>query len=229
MTRAARGFLIAFIVDSVIHLTAVAIGLNTAANVTKPLLLLLLIGVVVSNVSINGHPSLPWLIGGQLFSCIGDVALIPDGTMYFIAGMAGFAAAQICYITGYFRLGAKTGYAQRRWVLIVYPLFWLAANAALWSGLGAMRLPIAIYSLALVAMAMTSMSLGTVFGIGGTLFMLSDLTIGENVAYGDFPGSHFLIMATYIAGQVIICLCWLDRVQQQSAPVGAPGALAVKT
>lgn len=213
MKPSARGFLVAFIVVAIVHLGSITFGLTGIGAATKPFLMLLLIGLVLTSVNLSSHPSVPWLVAGQAFSCIGDIALISEGTMFFIAGMAGFLVAQICYITGYFKLGAKVGYQQRRWVLVVYPLFWVAANAALWSGLGPMRSPIAIYSLALVAMAMTSMTLGNLFGLGGFLFMISDLMIGATVAYGDFPGSHFLVMSTYIVGQLIICLFWLKKVE----------------
>jgi uncharacterized membrane protein YhhN len=216
MTSAARAFLVAFVVDAAIHLFAVTANLDVLGFVTKPLLMILLIGVTLSSVKFADHPAVKFLVLGQIFSCVGDIALMPDGQMFFILGMAGFGVAQVMYILGYFRIGARQGYAERKWVLIVYPAFWVIANAALFPGLGILRIPIAIYSLFLVGMAMTSMSLGTVFGIGGTLFMLSDLTIGENVAYGVFPGAHTVIMATYIVGQLIICLCFINRVKASS-------------
>ena len=62
------------------------------------------------------------------------------------------------------------------------------------------------------------MSLGTLFGIGGALFMVSDLLIGETVAYGAFPVSGVIIMFTYILGQAIIAYCWTRRVES-NAPI----------
>ena len=53
--------------------------------------------------------------------------------------------------------------------------------------------------------------------IGGALFMVSDLLIGETVAYGAFPGSGVVIMLTYIVGQAIIAYCWTRRVEQTAA------------
>lgn len=215
LTTPAKAFLAAFFVDSVLHLSAILFDLQTLRNITKPLLMLLLIGVVLSTVAYKSHPSIKLLIFGQIFSCFGDIALIGSGELWFGGGIAMFLVAQIFYIKGYFVLGAREGLQARPWVKFAYPAFWLVANLALAPGLGILAIPIAIYSAALVTMAMSAMSLGTVFGIGGTLFMFSDLLIGEGVAYGSFPGSDFLCMLTYILGQVIICLCWLKRVQSE--------------
>lgn len=217
MKPLARGFLIAYIIDCIVQLGALAVGNLTVAHLSKPLLLPLLMAVVIAQGGLRTHPSIPWLVAGQFFSFLGDVALIPDGQLWFSAGIGMFLVTHICYIVGFFKLGARQGLRDRRWVLVVYPAFWLIANAALWSGLGPMRLPIAIYSAALVTMALCSMSLGTMLGIGGTLFMFSDLLIGEGVAYGSFTGSTVLIMLTYTVGQGLIALAWLQRIDGAAA------------
>ena len=180
--------LVVLAIVSVLELSAVAADNTVLEHLTKPLLLPLLIIFVLVEVGWNADPSIKFLIIGQFFSFLGDVALMFDGDLWFALGIGMFLITHIFYLIGFFKIGAREGLRERRWVLVAYPLFWLAANAALWSGLGPLRIPIIVYSAFLVAMAMCSMSLGTLFGIGGALFMVSDLLIGETVAYGAFPG-----------------------------------------
>ena len=209
--------LVVLAIVSVLELSAVAADNTVLEHLTKPLLLPLLIIFVLVEVGWNADPSIKFLIIGQFFSFLGDVALMFDGDLWFALGIGMFLITHIFYLIGFFKIGAREGLRERRWVLVAYPLFWLAANAALWSGLGPLRIPIIVYSAFLVAMAMCSMSLGTLFGIGGALFMVSDLLIGETVAYGAFPGSGAVIMLTYIVGQATIAYCWTRRVEQTAA------------
>ncbi|MGA9148242.1 MAG: lysoplasmalogenase [Candidatus Nanopelagicales bacterium] len=217
MKRASLITLVVLAIVSVLELSAVAADNTVLEHLTKPLLLPLLIIFVLVEVGWNADPSIKFLIIGQFFSFLGDVALMFDGDLWFALGIGMFLITHIFYLIGFFKIGAREGLRERRWVLVAYPLFWLAANAALWSGLGPLRIPIIVYSAFLVAMAMCSMSLGTLFGIGGALFMVSDLLIGETVAYGAFPGSGVVIMLTYIVGQAIIAYCWTRRVEQTAA------------
>ena len=203
-------------VVSVLELTAVAVDNTVLEHLTKPLLLPLLMIFVLIEVGWGSDASIKFLVIGQFFSFLGDVALMMDGDLWFGLGILMFLITHVFYLIGFFKIGARDGLANRRWVLVVYPLFWVVANAALWSGLGPLRIPIIVYSGFLVAMAMCSMSLGTLFGIGGALFMFSDLLIGETVAYGSFPGSGVVIMFTYIVGQTIIAWCWTRRVEARS-------------
>ena len=219
--RASLTTLIVLAIVSVLELAAVATGNALLEHLTKPLLLPLLMVFVLVEVGWNAHPTIKFLVIGQFFSFLGDVALMLDGDLWFGIGILMFLVTHIFYLVGFFKLGAREGLRQRSWVLIAYPLLWLVANAALWSGLGPLRIPIIVYSAFLVAMAMCSMSLGTLFGIGGALFMFSDLMIGETVAYGNFPGSGVAIMLTYIVGQTIIAWCWTQRVQEVPAADGA--------
>jgi len=198
-----------------INVVGDAIGNDLMANTTKPLLLPLLVAFSVAAAGIS-RPTMKLLVAAQFFAWLGDLALMSSEPVVFLAGMGAFLVMQVVYIVGFFRLGARDGFARRRWVLFAFPAFWVVANAALWAGLGPMRLPIAVYAAALVTMAMTSVALGTRVGIGGTLFMLSDLMIGATIAYGNFPGSSPLIMTTYIIGQGLIAAAWVGLVRRRA-------------
>lgn len=217
MKRASQVVLAVLAVAAIAEMSAVATDNTVLEHLTKPLLMPLLMVFVLIEAGWNAHPSIKFLVIGQFFSLLGDIALMFDGDIWFGLGIFMFLITHIFYLVGFFKIGARDGLRDRRWVLLVYPAFWLVANAALWSGLGPLRLPIIIYSALLVTMAMCSMSLGTLFGIGGSLFMVSDLLIGETVAYGRFPGSGVLIMSTYVVGQALIAYCWTRRVEQSES------------
>ena len=111
----------------VLELSAVAVDNTVLEHLTKPLLLLpLLMLFVLVEVGWNADPSIKFLIIGQFFSFLGDVALMLDGDLWFALGIAMFLITHIFYIIGFFKLGARQGLRDRRWVLFAYPLFgWL--------------------------------------------------------------------------------------------------------
>ncbi len=221
MTSSSRLVLGVYAAVAAIQLLTLALGNQLAANTMKFFLLPLLIVFVLVSVGWKSDASTKWLVIGQFFAWLGDIALMSDAQLLFFVGIAMFLVMQICYIVGFFKLGAREGVRRRKWVLIAYPVFWVVANAALWPGLGVMRVPIAIYSAALVTMALCSVGTGTMLGIGGTLFMLSDLTIGATVAYGNFFGSAVFIMLTYIVGQLLIAIAWTNQIRSRApAEVG---------
>lgn len=214
--------LTAYAIDAILQVLARIFDFGLLSDVTKPLLLPLLMVFAVAQVGWRADASARWLIVGQFFSFLGDVALMFEGDQWFALGLAMFLVTHICYLVGFFRLGAAQALRQRRWVLIAYPAFWLIANALLWSGLGSLRIPIAVYSAALVSMAMVAMSLQTKLGIGGALFMVSDLLIGAGVAYGEFAGQPVAVMATYVIGQGLIAVAWVQLIGQRASSADAP-------
>ncbi len=205
----ARFALGAYLFIAVIHLGSISAGSAIGSSLTKPLLIPLLALYAFAMMRLVLVPAAKWLFVGLLFAWLGDVALMPDGDLWFVLGIAMFLVMQISYVVGFFQLGARDGLSRRRWVLIVFPAFWLVANALLWPELGELRIPIAIYSLALVTMALLSVATGTLIGIGGTLFMISDLLIGVGAAFGTSTGQSLAVMTTYIAAQFIIVSAWI--------------------
>lgn len=212
----AKALLGVFAAVGVLNVIANAVGNELMSTTTKPLLLPLLAAFSIAAAGIS-QPAMKLLVAAQFFAWLGDLALMFTTPAIFLAGMGAFLVMQLGYIVGFFRLGARDGFSRRRWVLFAFPAFWVVANAALVTSLGPLIIPIAIYSAALVTMAMTSVAVGTRAGIGGTLFMISDLMIGVTIAFGTFPGSPPLIMATYLIGQVLIATAWINQVRRRVA------------
>ena len=199
--RAARGLLGAFGAVCALHLGAIAAGSGVLQDATKPALMPLLAGYALA-----AAPRAPRLLAaGLLASTAGDVLLQIGGDTAFLAGMGGFAAAHVCYVTMFAKLGA---FADRRRTLAVgaaYAAVWAVLITLLWPGLGALQVPVAVYSLLLASTAVASAGLGRWTGVGGGLFLLSDTLIATRLAgWTPLPGHDLWVMATYVVAQYLL-------------------------
>ncbi|MCD0446534.1 lysoplasmalogenase [Glycomyces sp. A-F 0318] len=215
----ARAWLWAFAAAVAGDLAAIAAGLGEARWITKPALTLLLLGYLI--VSAAPGERLPrWLGAGLLLACAADIALLVDGTPAFLAGMALFGLMQLVYIAVFARLGALSA-LRRRWLVPgCYLAFWLGANVVLWPRLEALAVPVAVYSLLLVSMGAAASGLGLVTGLGGLLFVVSDLVLGMGVAGFDVPGEGHAVMATYAAAQLLLVVGAVRRMRADRAAAG---------
>lgn len=153
------------------------------------------------------------LVAGLVLATVGDVGLEFDST--FLIGMAGFLAMQVCYVLGFIGMGAWPR-VRRTWGIGAgYLAFWVAANALLGPHLGDLRLPILAYSLALCVMATFAAGVDRRIGLGGLLFLISDMLIGVGLADLGFPGRDTVVMVTYLAAQYLIATGWARRVDSQ--------------
>jgi len=155
-----------------------------------------------------------WLVSaGLLLSLAGDVALLGDGDAGFRAGVALFLGAHACYGAGFLGQAGPgvAGFALGAPVLVV-SVVWLAK---LWGGLGAMRLPVVAYAVAISAMVV--LAFGTRGGplppaasllarVGACFFYVSD------AGHGWFrfrrPARHapLVTLGVYWIGQLGIAL-----------------------
>ncbi len=204
---APRPVLVAFVVVAVANLVSVSVGISWLELVTKPFLCGLL--VVWAWLACDRRPP-GLLMAGLVAALAGDELLGPSGSAWFIAGMGAFLVMQVCYILGFLRLGAADGLRRRRWVLAAWALLWLALQVVVGPMLGELRIPIAVYSAALVTMAACAVAMGDRrIGVGGVLFLVSDLLIGLGAADLDVPASGFLVMSTYALAQLLIVTGWV--------------------
>ncbi|MEV1330000.1 lysoplasmalogenase [Micromonospora costi] len=204
-----RLLMAAFVALAAANLVANATGDRPAELVTKPLLMPLLAAYLWRAAAERGHRPQRLVLAALAFSTGGDVALLGAGTGWFLTGMALFLGAHLCYIAAFTRHGAAS--PLRRPPLVAVPLGYavltVAALAWMWPGLtdAGLAAPVAGYALALAAMAATASAHGWRVGLGGALFLASDLLIATGVAgVLDPPGAPVLVMATYAAGQALI-------------------------
>lgn len=196
--------LMLFAVAAAVEIVAVAADWTALQWVAKPLLAPLLIWHLLS----HGRPDVISL--GLVFATAGDVALLLDGQPAFLTGMLFFLGAQLSFIAGFVRRSRPLW-----WAYAGYGLLWAVANAALWERLGALRVPVLLYSLALTAMAAAAAGVCRRVALGGALFLISDLLIGLGAADLRAPAHGVLVMTTYAAALVLIATGWA---RQPAAP-----------
>jgi uncharacterized membrane protein YhhN len=201
----ARFWLWAFTVAVAADLAAITFGADPLRWATKPALTLLLLCHLIIATPPGLRPA-RFLGLGLLVACAADLALLFDGTPAFLVGMGLFALMQITYLAVFIRLGALSTLSGRWIVPASYLAFWLGANVVLWPRLDALAVPVAVYSLLLVAMAAAASALNRLAALGGLLFVVSDLTLGLGVAGTAFPLQSQTVMATYAAAQLLLIL-----------------------
>lgn len=146
-----------------------------------------------------------WLLAGLVLSLAGDVALLwPQ--QGFLPGLLSFLLAHLAYLSGFARvqrLGARAlpfaGYA-----VLAGLILW-----QLWPGVpAALRLPVAVYVVALAAMAAQAAVLwrcgaprGRWLAIGGALFVASDALLATHKFAGPLPLASLWILASYWSAQ----------------------------
>ncbi|WP_344096503.1 lysoplasmalogenase, partial [Streptomyces stramineus] len=200
--RAATALLALFAAVAVVHLASLLADPPVAPE-PKPALMPLLAAYVLA----RGGPRL--LAVALLFGCGGDTLLLLGGDgrgTLFLLGMGSFAAGHVCYLTLCARHG--TGGASRAAYGLAgaYGAAWLAAVALLWPGLEpGLRVPVALYSLLLTAMALGATRARLRAGAGGALFLVSDTLIASGIAdWPQAPAPQFWIMLTYLAAQLLL-------------------------
>ncbi|WP_205327781.1 lysoplasmalogenase [Glycomyces sp. YM15] len=201
----ARLWLWAFAFAIAADLAAITLGTDAVRWASKPALTLLLLAhLIVATPPGLRHARLFGL--GLLLACAADIALLVDGTTAFLVGMGLFALMQITYFAVFIRLGALPILREHWTAPGCYLAFWLGANVLLWPQLGALAVPIAVYSLLLVSMAAAGSALNRLTAVGGLFFVVSDLVLGLGVAGIDFALQDQTVMATYAAAQLLLTL-----------------------
>ncbi|WP_211354583.1 lysoplasmalogenase [Stackebrandtia albiflava] len=190
------------------NLVGVGFDLPAVEWATKPLLMPMLAVLLLTSGGLRLRHGVT-MVTGLAAATVADVALLIEGDTAFLVGMGFFLVMQVCYITVFLRMGAWNRIRRFPWLVSVFALVLAAFLVPLWNQLGDMAVPIAGYGTALATMAMFAVGLSNRLGLGGVLFLISDLLIGVGVAGVDFTGRGLIIMATYIAAQYLIVSGWL--------------------
>ena len=203
-----------FIVALAIHLYASLKKNQKLRNITKPFLLLALLGFYIFQ---TGEVRLTVVLA-LIFSWIGDVLLIPKGVKYFTMGGISFMIGHFCFCLSYFK-DIVIENLSVVWIIVIalvfitavffifvklkeflpdklfYPMFlYLLIN-------GTMNC-FAIYRL------MSAANYSTIITcIGAILFFISDASLFfVRFNKNGRLQTHFLVMLTYSLGEFLIVL-----------------------
>jgi uncharacterized membrane protein YhhN len=210
----------------VVHLVLLGLDVSPWDTVTKVLLAPLLAAWAWQ---LEG-PRL--LVLGLVFCFFGDLFMDLDG--WFVAGMAAFAAAHICFITLFVQRGAiaalRDSFAgKERWralLALLYVAGAIGVVAWAWGGFDpAVRFAVPVYALLLASTASTSMALDTRSGVGAALFVISDslIALGEAGRLNAEATWHELaVMVLYLLGIFLITAGVLNR-ERRTRRIAADG------
>jgi uncharacterized membrane protein YhhN len=136
----------------------------------------------------------------------GDVALLGSGEAAFTAGLVSFLAGHVAWIVA-LRQRPGGGLLRTRPALAApHVAAFGAVNAYLWKRTGKDRIPVLLYSAALLAMSLVALDTGSPrTAAGGALFLVSDSMLAlEKFGGLQLPAHEGLVMATYTSAQALL-------------------------
>ena len=134
---------------------------------------------------------------------LGDVALLGSSDLAFTAGLGSFLAGHVAWMTA---LRPRSRGALTPLKALPYAAAWVGLNAYLWSRTGKDRVPVLVYSAALMGTALAAVDTGDAkTAAGGLLFVTSDTLLAlEKFAGVTLPLHEGVVMTTYTAAQALL-------------------------
>lgn len=139
-----------------------------------------------------------------LFALIGDILLLFDFPLFFMAGIATFLIMQLCYASYFKRFYQR--HKTYQWLSYGFAFIGLLFNIVYWNKFGDLKIPVALYTLAICYMIFygVNQKIGNALTAGVILFGISDLTIAFNKFVFSHIGFSLLVMVTYALAQYLI-------------------------
>ena len=209
-----------FLLAVTLNLIGCVRGTELAALVKPALMPLLSVTTLAYLVGRHGKDgkAIALLMAAQLFGCVGDVLLIPDGFLFFVGGIAAFLTGHLFYIG---LMGRKSWKDMKVWQ---WPVA-IAVMAGVVTGLvkaigiqGELFWPMLMYGFVLMLLIFSALAgvfrlspdratTWWILLLGTLLFTFSDACIAMGT-FGvmTFPLRHFLVMSTYLAAQSLLAV-----------------------
>lgn len=209
-----RTFLFVFFLVVAAEILIQILGWQQYNLFVKPLIVISLVVFYFQNVEVKNR-----LFVLALFFCwLGDLFLVFDhvNELYFMGGLGSFLIAHVLLIFLYGKLKNPTGVSlngpQKARVSFPIILAGTGLISILYPTLGALKIPVIIYAVALMIMVLqsvyrygftSSQSFWSVC-VGALLFMLSDSLLAINKFYQPIASAGVLVIATYMAALYFI-------------------------
>ena len=180
--------------------------------VSKPLIMASLIGFYIANVTKQS----PLFILAMIFALLGDIFLMFKDESFFLIGLGSFMLMQFLYGITFLK---DKGPDMQKNILKSVPVITIAVIIMflLWDKLGAMQIPVAVYTAAISGMVISALIRNTSVKwylpvvVGVFLFMVSDAGIAVNKFGNNFAYADYFIMSTYMIAQYLIVRGVVER------------------
>ena len=231
-------FMAAYVLVAVLNVIAEATANDNGVQLTKPLLMPLLLAWVIAMAGRRWPVPLRWLAAGIVFAWAGDLLLMGEGDTAFTLGLAAFLVMQVCYLVAFLRVPGPGLVRAWRIALIPYVLVWIVLVVLVWPGAGAMRIPVLVYSAVIVTMAVAALDLvlrlpqrlAWRIAAGAIVFIVSDALIALT-EFGPLTSNvrtSAAVMLTYTVAQGLIVTGFTRGVLERYYPESAPERQAVR-
>jgi uncharacterized membrane protein YhhN len=140
------------------------------------------------------------------FGGVGDVALLGSSEAAFTAGLVSFLAGHVAWIIALRQRPGGGRLRARPALAVPHVTAFGALNAYLWQRTGKDRIPVIVYSAALLAMSLVALDSGSPkTAAGGALFLVSDALLAlEKFGGLHLPANEGLVMAAYTSAQALL-------------------------
>ena len=207
-------FLAVFVISTAVHLVASLRQDKKTRDITKPFILLSLLGFYLSAArSVSAA-----IVLALIFSWIGDILLIPNGVKWFTAGGISFMIRHAFFIAGYWKDVAFSKIPE--WMIVLLVVFFAAAVFHIFSRLKPYLPKALFYPMFLYLLINGAMNCFAIFrcvslpttatittAVGAALFFISDTSLFFVRFKKDGRlKTHFLVMLTYSVGEFLIVL-----------------------
>ena len=203
-----------FVLSTAVHLYASLKQDKKTRNITKPFILLSLLGYYI----LAARSPAAAIVLALLFSWLGDVLLIPKGVKWFTAGGIAFMISHGFFIAGYCR--DVNFSAIPNGLIVLLALFFTATVAFVFSKLKPHLPKPLFYPMFLYLLINGAMNCFAIFrcvsipsaatlttALGAALFFVSDTSLFfVRFKKNSRLKTHFLVMLTYSVGEFLIVL-----------------------
>ena len=186
--------------------------------VSKPLILLSLIGFLVISTKGVSCKFKNIIIAALFFSWMGDMFLMIDDyyPTLFIFGLASFLISHLLYIFGFLQSAHPPLdiplIRKHPWIIFFLIVFGSYVFKTIEPGLGNMVIPVVVYLAAILSMFVFALNRwGKVnfnsflwISIGASFFIISDSILAFNKFHDQIDNAHLYTMATYMFAQYSI-------------------------
>ncbi len=202
-----------FSIALIAHIGVIKLLDETFQYITKPLLMLSLLGWFISETNRISTDLRKWIIAALLFSWAGDVLLMFESRdkIFFMLGLSAFLLAHIFYIVFFHLVRVRESVKGNPWLMVIVVVYYAALITLLSPYLGDLKWPVRVYGIVISFMFMLAMHMlsiknkiaGIFMMIGALLFLVSDSILAIDKFYQHFDAAGIIII-TYCLGQFSI-------------------------
>ena len=174
-----------------------------------------MIGLEAFHVSEAARPFATCIFVGLVLGAIGDIALLGRSNAAFMAGLVAFLGGHIMYVVAAAQVLPIEAWPSAAGAFAVIPIAaaGIALFAWLWPHLGALRIPVIVYVIAIAMMVVAAIAVARghalpepqrcLFLIGAVLFFISDFAVARD-KFIKRGNNRIWGLPSYFAGQLLI-------------------------